>query len=57
MTPLSEQLLDKLACPTCKNKLEYEEKNNRLICRNCMLGFPIVDEIPVLLAAEAEKVK
>lgn len=54
LTPL---LLEKLACPDCKNKLDFEEKNNRLICRKCSLGFPVINGIPVLLAGEAETIK
>jgi len=54
---LTPQLLEKLACPGCKNKLDYEDKNNRLICRKCSLGFPVVNGIPVLLIGEAEKIK
>ena len=51
------ELLDKLACPVCKKKLNYESDNNRLTCKTCLLAFPIVDEIPVLLVSEAEKTK
>ncbi len=54
---LTPQLLEKLACPACKNKLDYEEENNRLVCRKCSLGFPVIKGIPVLLTGEAEKIK
>lgn len=54
---IPEKLLEKLACPACKQKLRYQEKNNRLVCDNCLLAYPIVDEIPVLLVSEAEKIK
>ena len=57
MKTLSEQLLNKLACPVCQKKLEFEEEKKRLLCRNCSLGYPIVEGIPVLIAGEAEKVK
>ncbi len=57
MTPLSQLLLSKLACPGCKKKLEYEENNNRLLCRDCSLSYPVKDEIPVLLASAAVKMK
>ncbi len=52
---LSNKLLKKLACPVCKGELEYDEKNDRLICQACGLGYRIVDDIPILLADEAEK--
>lgn len=54
---ISEKFLEKLVCPACKEKLTYEEKSNRLICNNCLLGYPVVDDIPVLLVKEAEKLK
>ncbi len=52
---LSEKLLAKLVCPNCKGNLEYREKENRLVCNTCRLAYKIVDNIPVLLPDEAEK--
>ena len=52
---LSDKLLEKLACPKCKDKLEYRENENRLVCTQCRLAYRIVDNIPVLLLDEAEK--
>jgi uncharacterized protein YbaR (Trm112 family) len=54
---LSPILLEKLACPACKNKLDYDEPNSRLVCRKCLLSYRIENEIPVLLVEEAEKLK
>lgn len=54
---LSDNLLDKLACPVCKKRLDFQEENNRLVCDRCLLGYPIVDDIPVLLVGEAVKIK
>jgi hypothetical protein len=67
---LDKELLEILACPKCKGKsiikndagkeierqidLEYDEKNQRLICHNCRLMFKIEDGIPVMLIEEAE---
>ena len=53
---LSEKLLSKLACPVCKGKLDYKEDEERLVCPACRLAYRIVDDIPVLLPDEAEKV-
>ncbi|HWR82872.1 MAG TPA: Trm112 family protein [Candidatus Deferrimicrobium sp.] len=53
--PLSEKLLSKLACPTCKGKLDYLKHPERLVCRACRVAYGIVDNIPVLLADEAQK--
>jgi uncharacterized protein YbaR (Trm112 family) len=52
---ISPNLLEKLACPVCKKKLQYEEDLNRLVCTGCKLSYPIVNDVPVLLAEEAEK--
>jgi uncharacterized protein len=52
-TMLSKELLEILACPKCKNKIEADDSNERLICRTCGLAFPIRDDIPVMLLDEA----
>ncbi|MDH3889853.1 MAG: Trm112 family protein [candidate division Zixibacteria bacterium] len=52
---LSNQLLEKLACPKCKGKLNYLEVENQLLCESCRLSYRITDDIPVLLIDEAEK--
>lgn len=52
---LPQALLEKLVCPQCKGKMEYREAEDRLICHNCKLAYPIEDNIPVLLLDEAEK--
>ncbi len=52
---LPEKLLAKLACPQCKGKLEYRENENRLVCNTCHVAYKIIDNIPVLLPDEAEK--
>jgi uncharacterized protein YbaR (Trm112 family) len=52
---LSKDLLDILACPKCKGELEYDQKNEKLICHACHLKYRIEDDIPVMLIDEAEK--
>ena len=52
---LSDQLLEKLACPKCKGKLKYIEEENQLLCESCKLAYRITDNIPVLLIDEAEE--
>ncbi|OQX56132.1 MAG: tetraacyldisaccharide 4'-kinase [Candidatus Cloacimonas sp. 4484_209] len=54
---MDKKLLDILACPKCKGDLEYDEKNQKLICNRCKLAYPIRDGIPVMLIEEAEKIK
>lgn len=53
--PVDKELLEILACPKCKGDLEYSEKEDKLICNNCRLKFPILDgNIPDLLLEDAE---
>ncbi len=64
---IDKELLDILACPACKSSLNYDEENQKLICRDenrdtrqfkrdepCGLIFSIKDGIPVMLIEEAE---
>ncbi|HFE52840.1 MAG TPA: Trm112 family protein [Bacteroidetes bacterium] len=51
---LDKELLDILACPKCKGELEYDEKNQKLICHKCRLKYRIEDDIPIMLIDEAE---
>ena len=52
---LSQKLLSMLVCPQCKGKLNYKESESHLICHECNLAYKIVDNIPVMLVDEAEK--
>lgn len=52
---ISKELLDILACPKCKGDLEYDEKNNKLICHSCRLKYEIKDDVPIMLIDQAEK--
>lgn len=53
---LDRSLLKILACPKCKGSLEYNEKENVLICKKCRLKYKILDgDIPDLLIEDAEK--
>ncbi len=52
---LDTKLLDILVCPLCKGRLAYKKKQAELICSACRLGFPIRDDIPVMLEDEARK--
>ena len=52
---LDKSILKILACPRCKGELEYNEKEEALICKNCRLKFKIIDGIPDLLLEDAEK--
>jgi len=52
---LDAKLLDILVCPACRAKVVLE--GERLVCQNpqCGLRYPIRDDIPIMLIAEAEK--
>ena len=54
--PISDVLLSILVCPQCKKDLEYDRAAERLICAACGLRYPIVDDIPVMLIEEAERI-
>ncbi|MDH5535050.1 MAG: Trm112 family protein [Betaproteobacteria bacterium] len=52
---MDTKLLDILVCPLCKGPLVYRKAALELICKPCRLGYPIKDDIPVMLDDEARK--
>lgn len=48
-------LTEILACPLCKGKLKYDKTDQRLICLADALAYPVRNNIPVLIADEAEQ--
>ena len=50
---MDKKLLEILVCPKCKGKLDYDKKNNELICHADALAYPIRDGIPVMLESDA----
>ncbi len=52
---IAQELLKILVCPLCKGELNYDEKNNQLICFESKLIYPVIDGIPVMLINEAQK--
>ena len=50
---MNEELLNILVCPKSGGTLEYDEKNNELICNESNLAYPIIDGIPVMLVEKA----
>lgn len=53
---LAPELLEILVCPKCKGNLEYREAEALLVCPACKLGYPVEDDIPVMLVDEARPV-
>ncbi|MGI2856096.1 Trm112 family protein [Shewanella algae] len=49
-----KKLLEIVACPVCKGRLEYDKQAQQLICKADRVAYPINDGIPVLLADKAE---
>jgi uncharacterized protein YbaR (Trm112 family) len=46
---IDKKLLDILACPVCKGRLELHAERAQLTCARCRVGYPIEDGIPNLL--------
>lgn len=50
----SPDLLEILVCPTDKGKLEYNDKENNLLCLKCGEKYEIKDNIPILLKSSSK---
>jgi len=50
---ISQDLLEILACPACKAKVELKPDGSGLKCVECKRVYPIRDDIPVMLVDEA----
>jgi len=44
---LDKELMEILACPKCKGKVEYNDAKDGLVCPACKLEYPVRDDIPV----------
>lgn len=55
---IKQELLDILACPKCKDKVELSADGKYLICRDCRLRYPINEHgIPIMLIDRAERLE
>jgi uncharacterized protein YbaR (Trm112 family) len=52
---MDTQLIDILACPVCKGPLVLHRPTSELVCRVDRLGYPIRDDIPIMLEEEARR--
>jgi len=50
---ISQDLLDILVCPACKQPLTVKENGESLKCAQCRRVYPVRDNIPILLVDEA----
>jgi uncharacterized protein YbaR (Trm112 family) len=54
---INKELLEILACPICKGKLQYDQTQHELICKFDKLAFPIRNGIPIMLEDQARTIK
>ena len=50
---MDQKLLEILACPVCKGKLQFIGEQKLLVCLNDKLGYPVRNNVPILLPDEA----
>lgn len=51
---VSQDLLDILVCPVCKDPVALTEDKSGLKCPTCRRVYPVRDDIPVMLVDEAK---
>ena len=49
---IDKELLDILACPSCKGDVQLKE--NKIVCKACGKKYPVKDGIPIMLIDEAQ---
>ena len=52
---IKQELLDILACPKCKGKVELTAQGDGIVCHACNLVYEIRDDIPIMLIDEAKE--
>ena len=50
---IDAELLEILACPSCKTPVTLVKNDTALKCETCKRVYPIKDDIPVMLIDEA----
>ena len=51
---ISQDLLEMLVCPQCKEPVELSQDENWLLCKTCRLRYQVKDDIPIMLVDEAK---
>ncbi|MBN2158893.1 MAG: Trm112 family protein [Spirochaetes bacterium] len=51
---IDTKLIEILACPACRGDIEYNAKEEKIVCIECGRRYPVRDGIPVMLVDEAE---
>jgi hypothetical protein len=54
---LDPKLLEIIACPKCKGRLELKSDGSSMVCQACRLAYPVVDDIPNLIAEDAQPIE
>jgi len=54
---MDNKLLEILVCPVCKGPLNFDKKNQELVCKIDKLAYPIREDIPVMLEEEARRIE
>lgn len=54
---MDNKLLEILVCPVCKGPLNFDKKNQELICKIDKLAYPIREDIPVMLEEGARRIE
>ena len=52
--PLNRELIEILACPKCKGKIELRSDESAFVCRACKLVYAVEGDIPNFLIEEAK---
>jgi uncharacterized protein len=55
--PVDSTILEIIACPKCKGRLELKPDGSALLCRACKLAYSIVGEIPNLITEDAKPIE
>jgi len=50
---ISQELLEMLVCPVCKERVELLADQSGLKCPKCRRVYPVRDDIPMMLLDEA----
>lgn len=50
---IDSSLLEILVCPKCRATLSIDPDRSELVCHQCQLGYPVRNDIPVMLVDEA----
>lgn len=50
---MDSRLTEVLVCPICKGPLRFNSSKSMLCCAKCAKGFPVIDDIAVMLVKES----